>query len=71
MTTVKSDIVAIVPTANAKAVVQAKGAQITDLTTLLQQHAIELQVIVRQVIALTPTGDANLTALNNLLSELM
>jgi purine nucleoside phosphorylase len=69
--TVKADVAAIAPTANAKAVIQTKGVQVTDLMALLQQHAVRMQAIVRQVIALTPSGDANLTALNNIPSELL
>jgi hypothetical protein len=72
--TVKADIVAVLPTANAKAVVSAKGADINGLMTLLQQHAIEMQALVKQVIALHPGGGgdaANLTALNSILSELL
>jgi hypothetical protein len=67
-------VAAIVPTANAKSVVQAKGVQINDLMQLLQQHAIEMQAIVKQVISLHPTGGgdaANLTALQAVLAELM
>jgi hypothetical protein len=73
MTTL-TDIKAITPTANAKSVVQAKGADISSLMLQLQQHASELQVIVRQVIAVHPSGGgdaANLTALNNVLTALL
>lgn len=69
--TVKSDIVAVVPTANAKAVVSAKGADISGLMTLLQTRALEMQTLARQIISLHPTGDANLTALNAILTELL
>jgi hypothetical protein len=69
--TVKSDAAAITPTANARAVIQSKGANVDNLMLLIQQHAIELQALVKQVIALHPGGDANLTALNNLLAELL
>lgn len=71
--TIKAEVVAITPTANAQAVVQAKGANIAGLMLLLQQHAIEMQILIKQVIALHPTGGdaANLTALNNILSELL
>jgi hypothetical protein len=74
MTTVKTDVAAITPTANAKAIVQAKGADITSLMTLLQQYAIEMQAVVKQIISLHPTGGgdaANPTALNAILAELL
>ena len=73
MATVKTDIAAIAMTANAKAVMQSKGVQINDLMQLLQTHAAEMQAIVRQVISLHPVGGeaANLTALNNILAELL
>jgi hypothetical protein len=71
MTTVKTDIAAITPTPNARAVAQAKGSDIAGLMLLLQTHAVEMQAIVKQVIALHPTGDANLTALNAVLTELL
>ena len=70
--TVKTEAAAIVPTANAKAVVQAKGANISDLMQLLQQSAIDMQALVKQIIALHPSGGgdaANLTALNAILNR--
>jgi hypothetical protein len=72
--TVKAEVVAITPTANAIGVVSAKGSNITGLMLLLQQHAVEMQILIKQVIALHPSGGgdaANLTALNNILSELL
>jgi len=72
--TVKAEVNAIAPTANAKAVVQAKGANITDLMQLLTQSAIDMQVLVRQIIALHPSGGgdaANLAALSALLAEIL
>jgi hypothetical protein len=68
--TALTDIKAVTPTANAKSAIQAKGAQVGDLMMLLQQHAIEMQMLIKQVIALTPSGDATLTALSNILAEL-
>jgi hypothetical protein len=71
--TVKADAVAITPTANAKSVVQAKGTDIGNLMALFQQHAIEMQILLKSIISLHPTGGgdaSNLTALNNLLAEL-
>jgi len=61
---------AITPTANAKAVISASGADVTALMALVQQHCIELRALVSQVIKLHPNGDANLTALNAILAEL-
>jgi hypothetical protein len=69
--TVKSEVAAIAPTPNAKAVVSTRGADIGGVMQLLQQHAVDLQILVKTVIALHPTGDANLTALNNILAELL
>lgn len=71
--TVLTDAKAITPTANAKAVVAAKGADITALMLHIQRVSGELQVLVKQAIAMHPSGGgdaANLTALNTLLSEL-
>jgi hypothetical protein len=72
--TIKAETVAIVPTANAAAVVQAKGANINGLMQLLQGHAVDMQTLVKQIIALHPSGGgdaANLTALSAILTELM
>jgi hypothetical protein len=69
--TVRADAAAITPTNTAKAAIQAKGTDVNGLMTLFQTRAVELQILLRQIIALTPSGDANLTALNNLLSELL
>jgi hypothetical protein len=74
MTTVKTDVAAITPTANAKAVAQAKGQDISSLMPLLQTQAIEMQILVKEIIKVHPTGGgdaANLTALNAILSELL
>jgi hypothetical protein len=68
--TALSDIKAVAPTANAKASVQAKGADITALMAAATLKAAELKVLVAQIIALHPAGDANLTALNSILTEL-
>ena len=71
--TALTDIKAVTPTANAKAVVSAKGADINALMAIAQIKAAELQVIVKQIIAVHPSGGgdaANLTALNNILVEL-
>jgi hypothetical protein len=68
--TALSDIKAVAPTANAKAVVSAKGADVTALMAAALLKAAELKVLVAQIIALHPSGDANLTALNSILAEL-
>jgi hypothetical protein len=72
--TVRAETAAIVPTANAKAVVSAKGADISGLMGLLQQHAVEMQILIKEIIKVHPSGGgdaANLTALNAILSELL
>ena len=58
-------------TATAQAASTKAGANVTNLMQHLQLKIDEIQVLVRQIIAITPNGDANLTALNNLLSELL
>ena len=68
--TALSDIKAVAPTANAKASVQAKGADVTALMAAATLKAAELKVLVAQIIALHPAGDANLTTLNSILAEL-
>jgi hypothetical protein len=68
--TVKTDAAAISPTNTAKASIQAKGTDVSGLMTLFQTRVVELQILLKQIIALTPNGDANLAALNSLLGEL-
>jgi hypothetical protein len=68
--TALADIKAITPTNTAKASISAKGADVTALMVLVQQHVIELRALISQIIALHPSGDSNLTALNAILSEL-
>ncbi len=68
--TVLVDTKAITPTATAKAAISAKGADVTGLMLNMQTKIVELQIVVKQIIALHPAGDANLTALNTLLAEL-
>ncbi|WP_024516832.1 hypothetical protein [Bradyrhizobium sp. Tv2a-2] len=66
MTTVVTNLKAITPTANAKSVVQTKGADISSLMLLAQQHGVELNNVITQILALHPTGGgdaANVTAL--------
>lgn len=62
-----ANLKAIVPTANAKNVVQAKGADVVALQNLVVLRAQELRVSLSQLIALHPSGGgdaSNLSALN-------
>jgi len=68
--TALADIKAVAPTANAKASISAKGADVTALMAAAQIKAAELKVLVAQIVALHPAGDSNLTALNSILTEL-
>ena len=68
--TVLADSNSITPTANAIAVAQTDGASIVALMTLAKQRAIELQILMKQIISFTPGGDANLSSLNAILAEL-
>jgi hypothetical protein len=71
--TVLANTKSITPTAKAKSVVQTHGAQLGDLLTLFQQHASEVQILLKLIIALHPStgGDAaNYAALSSLLAEL-
>jgi hypothetical protein len=52
--TFKTDLAACVPTSTAKAAFMAKGANISQLIQNLQQHAAEMQQMLRQVISLHP-----------------
>jgi hypothetical protein len=62
--TVKSDLASFAPTATAKNVFAAKGQNLTALMTNLQQHAVEMQAIVKQVISFHP-NDTVLSATVN------
>jgi hypothetical protein len=62
--TVKSDLISFSPTATAKNVFAAKGVSLTSLMTSLQQHAVEMQAIIKQVIAFHP-NDSVLSATVN------
>lgn len=71
--TVITEVKAITPTANAKATVSAKGADITGLMAQVALKSAELKTLLTQVIALHPTGGgdaSNLSALNAVLAEL-
>jgi hypothetical protein len=69
-----SELKAITPTANAKAVVATKAMDVTSLTLQVQRAAGELQVLLKQLIAVHPSGGgdaANLASLNTILSEIV
>jgi hypothetical protein len=71
--TVRTDLLAVTPTANAKNVVQVSGENLPQLMALADQHITDLKILLKQVIALHPStgGDAaNYTALQSLLAEL-
>ena len=70
MVTALTDIKSVTPTATAKAAISAKGADVNALMATAQIKAAELKVLINQIIVLHPAGDANLTALNSILSEL-
>jgi hypothetical protein len=72
--TTKTDIAAITPTANARAVAQAKGYNLDNLLQQMQLQALELQLTVKEVLKIHPTGGgdaANVTALNAILTALL
>jgi len=64
------DSKAITHTATAKVASSKSGADIAALQAHLTLKLSEAKTLVAQIIALTPSGDANLTALNTLLAEL-
>jgi hypothetical protein len=71
--TVLADLNAITLTANAKGLVQAKGADLTVLVTTAKTHVTELQAVMKQIIAHHPTGGgdaANSAALTAVLAQL-
>jgi hypothetical protein len=71
--TVHTDLAAITPTANAKNVVSAKGADLTSLVNEVHQHIYELQAVLKQIINMHPTGGgdaANSAALSAVLAQL-
>jgi hypothetical protein len=59
--TVKTDIVAVTPTATSKAVFASKGATVSGMLTQLQQMAAEMQILAKQIIAYSP-NDSVLSA---------
>ena len=71
--TVLADLKAIALTTNAKNVVSAKGTDLNGLVQTAEQHIIELQAVLKQIIAVHPTGGgdaSNYTALGNVLAQL-
>jgi hypothetical protein len=71
--TVMADLNAISLTGTAKAAVSAKGADLGSLVTQAKLHTIELQTILRQIVAVHPSGGgdaANFAALNTVVAEL-
>ena len=71
--TVLADLKAIALTASAKASVSAKGADLGVLVQTAELHVIELQTVLKQIIAVHPTsgGDAaNYAALGSVLAQL-
>lgn len=71
--TVLADLKAIAMTTNAKNVVSAKGADLNALVQTAEQHVIELQALLKQIIAVHPSGGgdaSNYTALGSVLAQL-
>jgi hypothetical protein len=69
--TSKTDTQAISTTANAAKLSTAAGANVENLRQLLLAHLTGAAILVKQIIALTPSGDANLSALNAILTGLL
>lgn len=72
--TVRTELNAVTPTANAKSVLAGKAQDTTTLMAMVKQHTDELRVILAQLISLHPSGGgdaANLSALNTILAELV
>ncbi len=68
--TATTDAKAITTTANAKKLSTTSGANVEVLRQQLLLTLNDAVIQLKQLTALTPSGDANLTALNNLLSEI-
>jgi len=65
--TTQTNLRAIVPTANAKAVIAVKGADVAALQTAVVLRCAELRVLLAQLISMHPGGGgdaANLAALS-------
>ena len=69
--TTATDLRAITPTTNAKNTAQASGHNATTLLQIAQLQAAELKATLKLLISVTPNGDANLTALNNILAAVL
>jgi hypothetical protein len=67
-TDIKAVAAAITPAARANSV--KAGASMDGLTNIMKSKVDELLVIVNQVIAFHPNGDANLASLQAILTEL-
>ena len=65
------DSKAITPTGTANASSVKNGAELSALHAHLQIKIGETVTLLRQIISLTPVGDANLASLNTLLAELL
>jgi hypothetical protein len=71
--TALTDLKAISLTASAKAVTSAKGADLQSLVVTTQLHITELEAVLKQIVALHPSGGAdmaNYAALKAVLAEL-
>lgn len=71
--TVLTDLKALSLSQNAKTVVAANGADLAALLLLAQQHTIELQAVLKQIIAHHPSGGgdaSNYAALGAVLAQL-
>lgn len=72
--TVLTDLKAISLTTTAKNAVSAKGADIGVLVTTAQQHVVDLQILMKQIITHHPSGGgdaANYAALGAVLAQLV
>jgi hypothetical protein len=69
--TAKTDAAAISTTVNATKLSTAAGANVENLRAHLLVKLNDAAIAVKQIIALTPSGDANLSALNAILTELL
>lgn len=69
--TTATDLKAITPTANAKSTAASAGHNVTTLLQTAQLQAAELKATLKLLISVTPNGDANLTALNNILTAVL
>ena len=68
--TALADTRAISPTTTAKTAALKAGANVSVLLALLAQQLVEVRALLAIIISLTPSGDANLSALDAILAEL-